>query len=127
MAEILHISRQSYNFYENGQREPKIDMLLKMADYFGVSVDYLLGRSNAPAACNDIEPETAQQRLQNKISIADTETAAEVENYLDYLNAQKNNSKAAAGKWYISYPGSWKFGSPFMESISINVVHTPSH
>lgn len=98
MAEILHISRQSYNFYENGQREPKIDMLLKMADYFGVSVDYLLGRPNPPTAFNGVDPETAQQRLQNKISIADTETAAEVENYLDYLNAQKNNSKAVAGK-----------------------------
>lgn len=98
MAEILHISRQAYNFYENGQREPKIDMLLKMADYFGVSVDYLLGRSNPPAECNNTNTETAQQRLQNKIRITDTEIAAEVENYLDYLEAQKNSSKTAASK-----------------------------
>ena len=34
--------------YENGEREPGIDELIRIADYFNVSLDYLLERSNQP-------------------------------------------------------------------------------
>ncbi|MFZ5813808.1 MAG: helix-turn-helix domain-containing protein [Bacillota bacterium] len=36
--------------YERGLREPGFDLLLRFADLFGVSVDYLLGRPGAPRA-----------------------------------------------------------------------------
>lgn len=42
VAEYLGISRQAYNFYENEKREASYEMLLKLADYFGITVDYLL-------------------------------------------------------------------------------------
>ncbi|MCT3056474.1 helix-turn-helix domain-containing protein [Leuconostoc citreum] len=32
--------------YENNKREPKISYLIKLADYFNVSIDYLVGRSD---------------------------------------------------------------------------------
>lgn len=48
IAERLHISQQRFNFYVNGQREPDIAMLCSLADFFGVTVDYLLGRPSAP-------------------------------------------------------------------------------
>ena len=40
----LNLSPTVYNRYENGIREPSNIILLAMADYFGVSVDELLGR-----------------------------------------------------------------------------------
>lgn len=43
VAKILGISAQSYSTYENG-REPNFEILCKIADYFNVSIDYLLGR-----------------------------------------------------------------------------------
>lgn len=46
LAKLLNISRQSYNFYENEKREPDISMLIRIANFFDVSLDYLLGRSN---------------------------------------------------------------------------------
>lgn len=46
IAQDLHLSKQAYSNYELGQREPSIDMLLKLADYFGVTVDYLIGRDD---------------------------------------------------------------------------------
>ena len=46
LAQIFGISRQVYANYENGINEPSLDMLVKMADYFQCSVDYLLGRSD---------------------------------------------------------------------------------
>lgn len=44
LAEILHISQPSYIRYEAGTAEPTQENLIKIADTFDVSVDYLLGR-----------------------------------------------------------------------------------
>lgn len=44
LADILNISQPSYIRYENGTAEPSLTNLVKLADYFDVSVDYLLGR-----------------------------------------------------------------------------------
>lgn len=43
MAELLDISRANYGYYENGKNLPPIDKILILANYFGVSVDYLVG------------------------------------------------------------------------------------
>ncbi len=39
----LGVCNQTVSFWENGSREPDLDMLVKIAGYFGVSTDYLLG------------------------------------------------------------------------------------
>ena len=44
IANALGITFRAYQNYEYGQREPNIEMLNKMADYFGTSIDYILGR-----------------------------------------------------------------------------------
>lgn len=44
VAAYLVISQPSYIRYENGQAEPTLENLVKLADLFDVSVDYLLGR-----------------------------------------------------------------------------------
>lgn len=44
LADIIMVSQQSINKYENHNVEPDIDTLIKMADYFDVSLDYLVGR-----------------------------------------------------------------------------------
>jgi len=56
IAEIIGASVQSYSAYEAG-REPKYDMLCQLCDYFGVSADYMLGRTDAPtpAVANMVE------------------------------------------------------------------------
>lgn len=46
LAEKLGVSVRQISYWECGQRECDLDMLLKIADLFGVSVDYLLGRSD---------------------------------------------------------------------------------
>lgn len=45
VAEIIGYSETSYARYENGKREPDISTLCKLAEYFNVTVDYLIGRS----------------------------------------------------------------------------------
>ena len=44
LAEILNVSVRLISYWENGQRECDFDMLIKIADLFSVSIDYLLGR-----------------------------------------------------------------------------------
>lgn len=55
MATYLGLSQQAYATYELDTRTPPIDILQKIADYFNVSVDYLLGRSENILPSNGFE------------------------------------------------------------------------
>lgn len=46
MAAVFEISARQYQNYEGGGHYPDVPGLMKMADYFGVTTDYLLGRSD---------------------------------------------------------------------------------
>lgn len=48
IAEAVGISVRTYQRYETGERTPDTDTLIKLADYFDVSTDYLLGRTDDP-------------------------------------------------------------------------------
>lgn len=56
LAGVLGISQQSINKYENHGVEPDIDMLIKMADYFNTSIDYLVGNSSTERKNELVEP-----------------------------------------------------------------------
>ena len=45
-AEAIGCTQGNYSRYETGEREPSIELLVKMAAAFGVSVDYLIGNSD---------------------------------------------------------------------------------
>lgn len=42
VAMDLNISREALSYYENGKREPSLALLVKMSDYFNVSINYLI-------------------------------------------------------------------------------------
>ena len=42
VAMDLSISREALSYYENGKRSPDIEMLVKLSNYFQVSIDYLI-------------------------------------------------------------------------------------
>ena len=44
LGEELGVCNQTVSFWEIGKREPDLDMLLKIAEFFQVSTDYLLGK-----------------------------------------------------------------------------------
>lgn len=44
LAKNLNIQKMTYNGYENGKHEPSIQTLCSLADYYNVSLDYLVGR-----------------------------------------------------------------------------------
>ncbi|MED3876179.1 helix-turn-helix transcriptional regulator [Lysinibacillus capsici] len=65
MADVLGISRQGYAKYENNLGEPDNSTLSKLADYFNVSTDYLLGRSDNPSLTKEEKEEAEFQAFAN--------------------------------------------------------------
>lgn len=56
LGEILHISQRSYSHYETGSRGIPIEMLIRLADYYDTTIDYLVGRTDnkAPVKNNQL-------------------------------------------------------------------------
>lgn len=48
VAKILNTTKQSYSNYERGYRKLSIEDLIKLADFYNVSADYIIGRTDNP-------------------------------------------------------------------------------
>ncbi len=48
LSQILHCSQRIYSNYERGEVDIPTEVLIRLADFYDVSVDYLLGRTNNP-------------------------------------------------------------------------------
>ena len=84
MAEYLGISQPAYANYERQAREADYETLKKLADYFGVTVDYLLGREDKTTLTTkdkkeitEILESTRQQLLSQEGLMFDGEPASE--------------------------------------------------
>ena len=49
IAEAIGVSLRAYQYYETDTKEPTMSNLIALADYFDVSLDYLVGRTDNPA------------------------------------------------------------------------------
>ncbi len=58
LSNDLGLSNSMIHFYESGEKEPSITITQKIADYFGVSIDYLVGREKG-----DGLPQFIKQKL----------------------------------------------------------------
>lgn len=66
IAMDLEISQESISKYENGLAFPSKIILLKLADYFNCSIDYLMGRTDNPKI-NKEKLSTENERIENLI------------------------------------------------------------
>lgn len=55
LADIIGVSQQSINKYENHNVEPDISLLISIAEYFNTSVDYLIGHSDIKHIIEDVK------------------------------------------------------------------------
>lgn len=71
LAERLNTSKSSVNMYERGEREPGLEMLENIADFFNVDMDYLLGKSQtvnkALSSKEKSTPQTERDVLKQRI------------------------------------------------------------
>ena len=75
LAKEFQTTQASMNRYEHDQSEPSYEMLLKYADYFNVSLDYLFGRTD--------DPQGSAAKKPNALQIDSPEIAAFVEMCFD--------------------------------------------
>lgn len=97
-GKIIKVSKSSVNMYERGEREPGLETLEHIADYFNVDMDYLVGRSDipnriqlalslAPKAVNadpDFSLDVAEKQLITKFRRLDDRGKAAVLNVLNH-------------------------------------------
>lgn len=62
MAKLFHVSQQTVGAWETGRSTPGGDMLKRLADYFNVSIDYLLGRTDIKQPAESDTPSTSDLR-----------------------------------------------------------------
>lgn len=79
IANHLQITRQAYSNYEMGKREPDYETLLKLSEFFDVTVDYLT-RGASPAVLDD--PEQQLLDLFRQLNVAGKEVVID---YVDTL------------------------------------------
>lgn len=70
VAAYIGVNNSTYAYYERGTHNPTPETLCKLADYFGVSVDELLGRT--PQFFDDARvPKTEVQDLFDRLNVVD--------------------------------------------------------
>lgn len=63
IAKLLNISQAAYSRYELGTSEPSLQAIITLADFYNVSLDYLLGRTKAKEEVNAKEKEVIKNAI----------------------------------------------------------------
>lgn len=90
IADVLGLTTVGYNGYETQKREPNIKVLTKLADFYGVSLDYLVGREFK----NDLGFLTKKQYEAFKTFLELSEENQNIAfGYISSLNENNNKNK----------------------------------
>lgn len=86
LANIVGVTEAAISHYETGRREPDNDMLLRIANALGVTVDYLIGHEDSPAKVTAQEkaPSTIDEQIMRELEGADVELVREVLNFIRF-------------------------------------------
>lgn len=95
IADYLGLTRPAYTAYERGNRHPDYDTLQKLADYYEVTTDYLLGRSDNPRMNEDEEFEAFANdpelgRWYKKLPESDEEDLRKLRQMWEIIRSDKN-------------------------------------
>lgn len=82
VAEQLGITREAYNQYENNRRQPSASVLVQLAAYFQVSIDFLADRTDYPESVPVIASDEIQ--LLTQYRCIDARGQALIRSFADY-------------------------------------------
>ena len=100
LAHELGVSESTVSQYENSKREPDNATLIKIADVLGVTLDYLLGRTDNPASPEPPAETKKQPAAQSSelddalVSMLMDLSPSEVQRVLDFVEGMKAARKA---------------------------------
>lgn len=84
VAEMLSCSQGVYSRYESGEREPPFDIITRLADIYGVTVDYLLGREKPLISAQEKAPRAIDEQIMKELEGMDAEQCREVLNFIRF-------------------------------------------
>jgi transcriptional regulator with XRE-family HTH domain len=101
MADFLCIKHQTYSAYERQISLPDINIIYKLSDYFGVSVDYLLGKSDNKKTNNEENSDNKVNELLPDIDDLTPENKEDLKKYYELLKIKQkvdenNNAKTSS-------------------------------
>ena len=89
LAMDLDLTQETVSAYERNKVKPSVDVLIKMADYFDTSIDYIVGRTEYDLPIKNIKPNNINDEdfiLLNKIKKLSPSNKLKAEGYIDGLN-----------------------------------------
>lgn len=96
LALDLNLTQEAISSYETERVTPSADILIKLADYFNTSIDYLLCRTNYDLPISELKPNNftnEQFDLLLKINKLSKNDILQVKGYIDGLNDKNSNSE----------------------------------
>jgi len=97
LGNAIGVSKMAISYFEKGKKSPGRESLKKIADYFGVTTDYLLGRSEDPEL-NEEEDKVVSEEGKNIMSLIESlpederkKAWEQLEMYVTYMQNKKNN------------------------------------
>lgn len=100
LADYLGITRQAYAHYEVGNRAPNYVVLVKIADFYGVSMESLLavGKKKTKSVGKDVSYSYLPEKEQQLIQMMGELTKEEQEDLILYLKRKINRKQEREGK-----------------------------
>ena len=89
IADMLNIQRPTYTRYENGEREPDFETVLKLSEILEVSVDYLLGKTDIPTTLDE-ELEGEEFALWGEVHDLSEEEKKKVLEFIRFTKSQRD-------------------------------------
>lgn len=89
LANALNISYSSLSKYETNKRFPSQELLISIANYFGVSIDYLLGRTDI----RNYEEYTIAAHTDDRTQQLSDEDRKQLDDFIDFLIAKSKKNE----------------------------------
>lgn len=92
-ARIFQISNGTIAMWETDKRQPDFNMLQKLADYFGVTTDYLLGRETQSEKSEIVVPDKYKDIMFAFENGAENLTQEDIDDVIKFIEFLKNKKK----------------------------------
>lgn len=89
LAKEMHISQGTYNNWENEKTQPSIEQLIDLADFFDVSVDYVIGHTDEYGTINGATKQSLSKDEQKILFLFRTLSPEAKKPLLDFLSHLK--------------------------------------
>jgi transcriptional regulator with XRE-family HTH domain len=90
LAKAVNLSQQTIGHYEVGRANPDPGTLNKIADFFGVSIDYLMGRTNVRAVIDTIAAHVAEEGEEHDWTDEELE---DIERFKEFVRMKRQQHK----------------------------------